>query len=778
MLRHISTFIMIVLLMVTLPAAAESLVHTWSHGYGDANYQDAVDIAVDPEGDIFLLGTNWGTIDYGGGPMVTSGSADVVVVKLDPNGNHLWSREFGDALWDHPSAIAILPNGNIAIVGSFEGGIDFGGGILTSAGSADAFLAVLDGNTGGHVWSRSFGSTGSQYLTTVAADASGSVYVAGYFEGTVNFGGGALTSAGDYDLCVAKFGGMGVHAWSFSRGDTGFQAAWDVAVHPAGMVVVTGEFQGAVNFGGGVLTSAGGADAYLAAYSSTGAHLWSRAFGDANGNYGRALAVDGAGDILMTGYYAGTIFTGGYMLTSTAALDIFLAKLDVSGALLMTHNIGGAGSQLATDIAVDSHGNILLTGEFYTEIDLGGGVLAGTGSSDIFLAKYGPAGTYLWGAAYGGSSSQYPGAVAVDGSRNVIMYAGTEQAINLGGGMLPHGGGGATDQVVAKYGLDPSPLVTAIADVHGDQGRKVRITFQASTKDVVGSLTPILQYEAFRRIDPGCRAASSEARSISGPPMSSDPVILAEGWEFVGAVPAHTEAVYNIIAPTLADSTADEGVRWSVFFLRAATALPGVFYDSPPDSGYSVDNLTPNVPEGFTVAYGPINSLNWMESRDQDFRYFKIYRGSTPGFTPDTADPLHVTIAIAWTDPAGGYEVYYKISAVDFAGNESDTADPESSTGVYATPTVLTLYQVVPNPFNPTTTIKYDVPVDGRVTLRIYDVRGALVRTLIDADLPRGTHQATWDGRDASGRGMASGSYFARLEAGGRGETVRMSLVR
>jgi hypothetical protein len=91
---------------------------------------------------------------------------------------------------------------------------------------------------------------------------------------------------------------------------------------------------------------------------------------------------------------------------------------------------------------------------------------------------------------------------------------------------------------------------------------------------------------------------------------------------------------------------------------------------------------------------------------------------------------------------------------------------------------VLRLYLNQPNPFNPLTTIKYDVPVDGRVTLRVYDVRGALVRTLIDTDLPRGSHQATWDGRDASGRGMASGSYFARVEAGGRVETVRMSLVR
>jgi len=93
-------------------------------------------------------------------------------------------------------------------------------------------------------------------------------------------------------------------------------------------------------------------------------------------------------------------------------------------------------------------------------------------------------------------------------------------------------------------------------------------------------------------------------------------------------------------------------------------------------------------------------------------------------------------------------------------------------------PLLLRLYANQPNPFNPQTTIKYDIPADSWATLRIYDVRGALVRTLVDTDLPRGSHQATWDGRDASGRGMASGSYFARLEAGGRVETVRMSLVR
>ncbi|MDO9694776.1 MAG: M14 family zinc carboxypeptidase [Candidatus Latescibacteria bacterium] len=90
----------------------------------------------------------------------------------------------------------------------------------------------------------------------------------------------------------------------------------------------------------------------------------------------------------------------------------------------------------------------------------------------------------------------------------------------------------------------------------------------------------------------------------------------------------------------------------------------------------------------------------------------------------------------------------------------------------------LTLHESRPNPFNPRTTIAFDLPQDMAVDLCIYDVRGARICTLVDTELLHGSHEAVWDGRDASGRGMASGSYFARLEAGGRVETVRMCLVR
>jgi hypothetical protein len=92
--------------------------------------------------------------------------------------------------------------------------------------------------------------------------------------------------------------------------------------------------------------------------------------------------------------------------------------------------------------------------------------------------------------------------------------------------------------------------------------------------------------------------------------------------------------------------------------------------------------------------------------------------------------------------------------------------------------TQLRLWQNEPNPFNPRTTIRFYVPTAGPVHLAVYDVAGRLVRVLVAGERPAGSQEAVWDGRDASGRSAPSGSYLARLEAGGEVEGVRLSLVR
>ena len=131
------------------------------------------------------------------------------------------------------------------------------------------------------------------------------------------------------------------------------------------------------------------------------------------------------------------------------------------------------------------------------------------------------------------------------------------------------------------------------------------------------------------------------------------------------------------------------------------TADPFVYYDSAPDSGYSVDNIAPFAPTGFVANYvsGTGNVLAWGESEAADFQYFKIYRSPDPNFIPSAGNLVHQTIETGSEPSAGMGPVYYKISAVNFNGNEGAYAATAITVGV-DNPTALTfaLEAVRPNP--------------------------------------------------------------------------------
>ena len=310
--------------------------------------------------------------------------------------------------------------------------------------------------------------------------------------------------------------------------------------------------------------------------------------------------------------------------------------------------------------------------------------------------------------------------------------------------------------------------IDAVVDIPEDQGGQVRMTWTRAGADDPGSPLPVTSYEIYRRIDGG--------EGFSGdryPPGQ---------WDFLTSIPSHGEDSYNTVLPTLTDSTIVDGMHHSVFFLRAATDDPFTFYDSPPDSGWSADNLAPHVPEDFFVnyAYPEGNELSWEESVDADFQYFKIYRGLEPDFAVDTESPLHQTTGLSWVDADGGTTHFYKISSVDFSGNESLAGMPGTTTGVAEeAPGAFLLHSNVPNPFNPSTAIVFELPNGGaQIRLEVYDSGGRLVRTLLDEFRGAGQHRIDWRGRDDMGRRLGSGLYLCRLSAPGLSQTQKMVMLK
>jgi len=221
-------------------------------------------------------------------------------------------------------------------------------------------------------------------------------------------------------------------------------------------------------------------------------------------------------------------------------------------------------------------------------------------------------------------------------------------------------------------------------------------------------------------------------------------------------------------------------MHWSVFFIRTLTTDPLQYYDAQPDSGYSVDNLEPGVPTGFAVAYGSgSNALSWDPSLAADFAYFNVYRGSTPGFTAGPGNRVMQTTGTGWVDGSGSAGDYYQVTAVDFSGNESAPAGKDAASGLPGLPAAYALHAASPNPFNPMTVIRFDLPRDtGRVTLTVFDARGRLVDRLVEGALTAGSHEVTWTGRDQAGNAVGSGVYFYRLEAEDFTRTRKMLLVQ
>jgi len=144
-----------------------------------------------------------------------------------------------------------------------------------------------------------------------------------------------------------------------------------------------------------------------------------------------------------------------------------------------------------------------------------------------------------------------------------------------------------------------------------------------------------------------------------------------------------------------------------------------------------------------------------------------------------TFDPSSRTFS--WT-PNGGWVVppatQRETTIVFFVSDGVATANDTVRITVFPPQWTFTVFPNAPNPFNPSTTIRFTLPEAGQVTLAVYDIRGALVRDLVGRPLMAGAHSVVWDGYDAVGRPVASGVYFYRLTAAQGVVTRRMVLVR
>lgn len=354
--------------------------------------------------------------------------------------------------------------------------------------------------------------------------------------------------------------------------------------------------------------------------------------------------------------------------------------------------------------------------------------------------------------------------------------------------------------------LTAPACITSIRDIPGDQGGRVRLSIARSGFDFADeAATPITGYSVWRRVDdPALRGALASAkvevtsetgdlplrrlgeRLFLATDLADEPAALLSGtfppgtWEALSSFLPTQQDEYVYPAPTLADSSTT--IPWAVFCVTAHTAVPSVWYASQPDSGWSVDNIAPQVPANFAVAFGGnANTLSWDACPDLDFAYFRVYRGASDDVPLTPENLLHATTDSGWIDAdTGGLAWYYKVTAVDDAENESGPASSGAPADVDARslPGAVALHGNVPNPFSPATTIAFELAQARPVRLEIFDAAGHRIRLLLDETRQAGSHLVRWDGAGDLGQPAPAGVYFCRMDAGTFHGTNRMTLLR
>jgi len=523
-MRFLKRGLLFVFLFGVCPdAEAAPHVHDWSQQFGDASSQQSNSIAVDASGNSVVTGWFMGTVDFGGGILTSAGGSDVFLAKFDPGGNNIWSQRFGDASGQVANKVTVDPFGNVIVTGYFQGTVNFGGGVLTSAGSNDIFVAKFDAS-GNHLWSQSFGDASDQQPFDVECDGLGNVVVTGHFEGTVDFGGGLLTNAGGKDIFVAKFYAAGSHMWSQRFGDAADQYGIGVETDGSGNALVTGYFLSTVDFGGGVLVSGGSFDTYIVKFDAGGTHLWSQRFGDTNSDLGEGVAADGSNNVILAGRFVDTIDFGGGVLTSSGSQDVFLAKFDASGTHLWSQRFGDTNQDVNNAVAVDGSGNIVITGQDRGLIDFGGGPLLAVDLLDGYVAKFDAGGNHMWSRRLGGTNNETPRDICTDGSGHIFVAGYFAVTIDVGGGVMT--GAGGNDIFVVKY-LRTAPEIHSVRDVPGDQGGLVNLAWYGSGVDTP-SEPEITQYTVWRAISATMAAALIADGALSS---SMPPVDLDDAWD-------------------------------------------------------------------------------------------------------------------------------------------------------------------------------------------------------------------------------------------------------
>lgn len=418
---------------------------------GDSYRSSGTGLALDDEGNIYVVGHFEQYLDLGRGTIQTQGAdmnaADIFLAKYDPQGHLQWIRTAGGQDDDKGLSIAISGD-NIYITGYFSGICYFGDSPLLTKDRQNMFIANYSRN-GELKWKKQAGSDGILRGTALTADSRGNVYITGNFREWVTFDHLTIRKQMQKNVYLVKMDSTGKVEW-LSQASGGnslitYLYVYGITCDRNDNIILAGEMMGPVRFGNKSHTTQveyfrdgplPKREVFFAKYDSRGNLSWMRDVG-LEVHFGD-VEVDKDNNILLTGHFFGSLEgkkgeakLGNKTIKTTFDLfgdntdDIYLAKYNPDGVMLWGEAFGGIEQNRGQGITSDPEGNIYITGFFTGKINVQGVELQSkkyrVEAKDIFTAKFTPDGNLEWIETAGSSKNDEAKCIMADNSGNIYV---------------------------------------------------------------------------------------------------------------------------------------------------------------------------------------------------------------------------------------------------------------------------------------------------------------------------------------------------------------------
>ncbi|CAA6806744.1 MAG: Unknown protein [uncultured Aureispira sp.] len=431
------------LFFISNETAGQVLQLDWAKGMIGNDYAMNWALELDEErGGLYSIGSFSGTIDFDPGPnthnLTANGTAAAYLQKLDTDGNLLWVIDFNDST--DTRSMALDSSGNVYVVGRFRGTVDFDPGIGVNnlsapTNSSHVYILKLDAS-GNFLWAKSFGGTGTCYLSQLTVDPWGNILLTGHFQGMIDFDPGTGFNNQNYayeTIYILKLNASGNFLWvKIIEGNDVNRSNSIVADH-SGNIYTTGYFQGMIDFDPGPnvfnasVQSGATSDAFVLKLDASGGFVWAKTIGGLGIGtlaLGYTIKVDSRGNVYSGGTFKGPNDfdpgVGTFMQFNQATSgNAYIQKLDSVGNFVWAKTFGGTGGlDQVSAIAFDKFDNVYTVGVFNAIVDFDPSVgvqnLTSNGDRDAFLLKLDADGNFTWATGMGAVNEDISSDIAVD----------------------------------------------------------------------------------------------------------------------------------------------------------------------------------------------------------------------------------------------------------------------------------------------------------------------------------------------------------------------------